>query len=103
MSDELRASLERDLATLPDLDPRYRRLNAEEPYRLKVTCIHAKLTRTRSASLEGRPHEPGHDYASTRELVDDLLLVRDSLLEHRGALAAEGMVRRRSGRRRRSG
>ena len=93
VSDELRASLERDLATLPDLDPRYRRLNAEEPYRLKVTCIHAKLTRTRTRVAQGRPHEPGHDYATTSELVDDLLLVRDSLLAHRGGLAAEGMVR----------
>ena len=93
VSDELRVSLQRDLAALPDLDPRYRRLNAEEPYRLKVTCIHAKLTRTRTRVSQGRPHAPGHDYASTRELIDDLLLVRDSLREHRGALAAEGMVR----------
>ncbi len=93
VSDELRASLEDDLARLTDLDPRYRRLNAEEPYRLKVTCIRAKLTHTRTRVAEGRPHEPGHDYASTQQLVDDLLLVRDSLLANRGVLAAEGTVR----------
>ncbi|HYN75240.1 MAG TPA: phosphoenolpyruvate carboxylase [Candidatus Limnocylindria bacterium] len=93
VSDELRASLERDLAALPDLDPRYRRLNAEEPYRLKVTCIHAKLTRTRTRVSQGRPHVPGRDYASTREVIADLLLVRDSLLAHRGALVAQGTVR----------
>ncbi len=93
VSEELRTSLARDLETLPDLDPRFRRLNAEEPYRLKVTCIHAKLTRTRTRVSTGRPHQPGHDYSCARELIDDLLLVRDSLRDHKGGLAAEGSVR----------
>jgi phosphoenolpyruvate carboxylase len=94
VTDELRASLEADLAALPHLDPRFRRLNAEEPYRLKVTCIRAKLTATRARALERRPHQPGRDYATTRELLDDLLLVRESLLANRGELAARGVVDR---------
>jgi len=94
VSPELRASLATDLAHLPDLDPRYQRLNAEEPYRLKLTCVHKKLNNTRARIAAATPHRPGSDYAATRELLDDLLLVRDSLATHRGELAARGVVDR---------
>ncbi len=80
--------------TLPDLDPRYRRLNAEEPYRLKLTCVRAKLDNTRARIAAATPHRPGRDYATTRELLDDLMLVRDSLAANRGELAAHGVVER---------
>ncbi|HSN06200.1 MAG TPA: phosphoenolpyruvate carboxylase, partial [Candidatus Angelobacter sp.] len=94
VSAELRASLEADLAALPDLDPRYRRLNAEEPYRLKLTCVRAKLVNTRARIAASTPHRPGRDYATTRELVDDLMLVRSSLASNHGELAAYGVVDR---------
>ena len=94
VSPELRASLEADLTALSDLDPRFRRINAEEPYRLKLTCVHAKLNHTRARIAAGTLHRPGRDYATTRELLDDLMLVRDSLATHRGELAAHGMVER---------
>ncbi len=94
VSPELRESVARDLANLPDLDPRYQRLNAEEPYRLKLTCIHKKLNNTRARIASATPHRPGSDYATTRELLDDLLIVRDSLATHRGELAAHGVVER---------
>ena len=42
----LQASLAHDLEALPELEPRYRRLNAEEPYRLKLTCMRVKLQHT---------------------------------------------------------
>ena len=93
-SPELRASLDADLALLTELDPRYRRLNAEEPYRLKLTCVRAKLVSTRTRISTGTPHRPGRDYATTRDLLDDLMLVRDSLATHRGELAAHGVVER---------
>jgi len=92
VSPELRASLEADLVNLPDLDPRYQRINAEEPYRLKLTCVHKKLNNTRARIATAAPHRSGSDYSTTRELLDDLMLVRDSLATHRGELAAQGVV-----------
>jgi phosphoenolpyruvate carboxylase len=52
------------------------RINAEEPVRLKLTVIRMRLRLTRERLLEGAPHRPGRDYDSTRELLDDLLLIR---------------------------
>ncbi|NED09089.1 phosphoenolpyruvate carboxylase, partial [Streptomyces sp. SID6648] len=46
-TDELLASLQTDLERLPEISPRYKRLNAEEPYRLKATCIRQKLENTK--------------------------------------------------------
>ncbi|HSI79269.1 MAG TPA: phosphoenolpyruvate carboxylase [Solirubrobacterales bacterium] len=89
---ELTESLERDLELLPELDPRYRRLNAEEPYRLKLTCMREKLLNTRRRIAEQRPHRPGRDYSGIGELLDDLVVVRDSLLVHRGELIARGRL-----------
>jgi phosphoenolpyruvate carboxylase len=91
---ELRASLERDLTELPEVEPRYLRLNAEEPYRLKLTCVRLKLANTRARLADRRPHEPGRDYEGPEELIAELGLVRESLLEHRGGLIAEGRLER---------
>ncbi|NLT07001.1 MAG: phosphoenolpyruvate carboxylase [Solirubrobacterales bacterium] len=93
-SRELLASLERDLATLDGIDPRYRRLNAEEPCRLKLTCIREKLagSRRRLASDPPAPHRPGQDYRDAAELLADLRVVRDSLAAHRGGLIAHGRL-----------
>jgi phosphoenolpyruvate carboxylase len=59
---DLEASLARDLELLPEIEPRYRRLNSEEPYRLKLTCVRQKLLNTRRRLADDRPHEPGRDY-----------------------------------------
>src|SRR4051812_37486491 len=91
---ELTASLDADLDRLPELDPRYRRLNAEEPYRLKLTCIRQKLLNTRVRIADRAAHEPGRDYRGTAELLADLDLVRQSLLAHRGDLVAHGSLER---------
>src|SRR5204863_333550 len=77
---------------LPELDQRYRRLNAEEPYRLKLTCVRQKLLNTRARLAARGRHEPGRDYVGTAELLADLALVRDSLLLHRGELIARGRL-----------
>lgn len=93
-SDALRASLARDLENLPEIESRYLRLNAEEPCRLKLTCVRQKLLNTRQRLADGRPHDPARDYLGTVELLDDLALVRDSLLEHHGELVAHGRLER---------
>jgi phosphoenolpyruvate carboxylase len=94
VSDELLASLHEDLERLPEVDPRFRRINAEEPYRLKISCMRAKLARTRArlaAGASGR-HEPGADYLGSEALVTDLELLRRSLAVHHGELIAEGRL-----------
>jgi phosphoenolpyruvate carboxylase len=91
---ELESSLARDLERLPEIEPRYRRLNAEEPYRLKLTCVRQKLQNTRRRLATDRPHEPGRDYAGPEELLVELTMMRESLLEHRGELIARGRVER---------
>jgi phosphoenolpyruvate carboxylase len=91
---ELEASLAADLEALPGLDPRYRRLNAEEPYRLKLTCVREKLANTRRRIAAGGEHRPGLDYLDERELLAELRLIQDSLERHRGGLVAGGRVAR---------
>jgi phosphoenolpyruvate carboxylase len=91
---ELGESLARDLERLPNVEARFRRLNAEEPYRLKLTCMRAKLVNTRRRLIEGRPHEPGIDYLGAGELLAEFDLIRTSLMAHRGELIARGRVER---------
>ena len=92
VSDELTASLARDLANLPGLDPRVKELNSDEPYRLKLTCMKAKLLNTRARVRGGAAHEPGRDYAEQAGLQADLALISTSLSAHAGRLAADGVV-----------
>src|SRR6185295_5837531 len=91
---ELRESLARDLELLPEVEPRFLRLNAEEPYRLKLTCVQEKLVNTRRRLAAGSPREEGRDYIGAGELLADLRVVRDSLLAHRGGLIAHGRLER---------
>lgn len=91
---ELLDSLEKDLAELPEISPRYKRLNAEEPYRLKATCIRQKLLNTRERLAKGLPHDPARDYLGTGELLDDITVLQSSLRAHRGSLVADGRLER---------
>ncbi|WAP57915.1 phosphoenolpyruvate carboxylase [Streptomyces sp. S465] len=93
-SEELLASLQRDLELLPEISPRYKRLNAEEPYRLKATCMRQKLVNTRERLAADTPHQPGRDYLGSAELLADLHLIQDSLRAHRGRLVADGRLER---------
>ena len=93
-SQPLLDSVAQDLARLPEIEPRFKRINVEEPYRLKATAIRHRLLLTRDRHSKGAPHEPGRDYANNRELLDDLMLMYNSLLANRGELIAHGLLER---------
>ncbi|MCB0970319.1 MAG: phosphoenolpyruvate carboxylase [Acidimicrobiales bacterium] len=88
-SDELHASLDADLSVLDEVGDRFRRINAQEPYRLKLTCIRAKLGRTRARLAAGSPHRPGADYLGSADLLADLDVVSGSLSARTGDLVAD--------------
>ena len=90
---ELLEHLASDLDRLPEVEDRYRRINAEEPYRLELTCIRARLGRTRARLEAGTAHRPGLDYLGSAELVADLDRLRRSLADHGGDLVAELVAR----------
>jgi phosphoenolpyruvate carboxylase len=91
---ELSASVEKDLANIPEFEERFLRLNSQEPYRLKSTAIVHRLAFTRNRHAKNGPHVPGRDYKDSAELLADLTLMRDSLFEHRGDLIATGLLER---------
>jgi phosphoenolpyruvate carboxylase len=90
----LSASVEEDLKHIPEFEPRFRRLNVQEPYRLKATAIVHRLVMTRERHAQGTPHVPHRDYKDTSELLADLTLMRDSLFAHNGELIATGLLER---------
>jgi len=94
VSAELEKSVVQDLEKLPEIENRYRRINIEEPYRLKATAIRHKLALTQARHTNGLPHFPGRDYKDTAELLSDLEIMRDSLLAHNGELIATGLLER---------
>ena len=91
---ELLTSVAADLKNIPEFEPRFLRLNQQEPYRLKATAIAHRLAFTRNRHAVGGPHVPGRDYANSAELIADLSLMRDSLFAHRGELIATGLLER---------
>jgi len=93
-SEPLLQSVAKDLELLPEIEPRFKRINVEEPYRLKATAIRHRLLLTRDRHNNGTAHEPGRDYANTEELLDDLMLMYNSLLANRGELIATGLLER---------
>jgi phosphoenolpyruvate carboxylase len=94
VSTELEKSVQQDLEKLPEIENRYRRINVEEPYRLKATAIRHKLALTQARHTNGLPHFPGRDYKDTAELLSDFEIMRTSLLANNGELIATGLLER---------
>ncbi|PLS76010.1 MAG: phosphoenolpyruvate carboxylase [Actinobacteria bacterium] len=94
VSPALAASMEEDAALLPEVVERYGRLNAEEPYRLKASFIRQRLLNTQRRLAEGRVVVAPTEYAGAAGLLDDLELIRQSLLANRGQLVANGSLAR---------
>lgn len=89
--ESLRASIERDRRLLPDVFEQNRRRDAEEPVRLKLSFIKARIDATRrrfAARDAGHPAEEPAAYESPAELLADLGVVRDAL----EAAAAERVI-----------
>ncbi|MDJ0865084.1 MAG: phosphoenolpyruvate carboxylase [Myxococcota bacterium] len=90
VSEALAVSLDADRERLPRVWERLSHLNAEEPYRLKVSYCLERVRNTRERHRLGAEHRPGLDYRNGCELLADLDLVCDSLRENAGDLVARG-------------
>lgn len=91
VSQELLDSIARDRTSLPGAGVGAR-TDITEPYRAKIVMMQKRLARTRrryaggGAAASGAYHEP-------TALLDDLLLIRDSLVQSGGARIARGILR----------
>ena len=94
-TDALRASIESDRALLPDVYEANRQRNADEPLRLKLTLMAARVEATRrltAARDAGRVADEPAAYADADQLEKDLLLVRDDLLRAGAAHACRATI-----------
>ncbi|MGN6779973.1 MAG: phosphoenolpyruvate carboxylase [Marmoricola sp.] len=91
---ELSRRLTELLEHLPEVEPRYRRLNVEEPYRLYLTCVHLRLGLTARRIAEAAPTHPDRDYADDAALLDDLLVLHRSVASCQGDVVAGGALER---------
>ena len=85
-------ALEHDREVLPEVWDRLSHLNAEEPYRLKLSYCLQRVQNTRERHRAERPHRPGHDYRDGSELVAELDLLREVLTDQAGDLVALGRL-----------
>ncbi len=86
VSRSLKASLERDGEWLPDLASELGRFESSEIYRKKLSFIYQKL--------ENAFYKKKNGYSNEAEFLDDLKIIKKSLEENKGHLAARGEVER---------
>ena len=93
VSDELRQSLARDRAQMPDVYNQYRRLDEEEPYRLKCAYMFQRLESMLEVALDWTAPAGPH-YRDADELLEDLAIMSRSLEQNLSAHIARGPLRR---------
>ena len=92
-SDALMLSLERDEKEVAELFAENPERFRQEPYRRKLFVMARRLRDNLAcfrARLEAQPADPGHGYANEQGLLQDLYLIRDSLISHDDAIVAAG-------------
>lgn len=94
VSEGLRRSLAHDRRLLPEVYDRFIRRGADEPYRLKCSFIHTRLTRTLQRIRDGVAHQEGRDYLGAESYIADLEVMDASLRGHLGERIAEGTLAR---------
>jgi phosphoenolpyruvate carboxylase len=94
ISEGLLSSLAVDAERLPELDERVRRINTEEPYRLKLSYMKLKIANTVRRVSEGLLHVPHRDYRDGGELLADLAVIDQALRASSGGLVADGVFAR---------
>ncbi|GAA1484188.1 phosphoenolpyruvate carboxylase [Brachybacterium fresconis] len=90
--EELRASVTADLEFDSEVDEVQQKQYEQEPYRLKLGTMRAKLTATRERIRSGEPHVHGKDYRDGDELQEDFSVLRGALGRHGGKRAADGAI-----------
>lgn len=91
---ELEQSLLVDRELLPGVWQRFGRLNAAEPYRLKLAYVHQRLHNTQGRIRNATRHVPGIDYSGPAALTAELEIMHESLSQHQGSLIADGVLMR---------
>ncbi len=94
IDDEIYSSLEAEAVQFPEVHARFTDLSAGEPYRQKLAFIHQRLLNTLAAYEAGLSPDGAAAYANEAHLIDDLVLIRDSLQRNRGETLAAGAVSR---------
>ena len=92
VSEELRGALARDRRALPAVYERWQRMNADEPYRLALSFVRARLENTRARIATAGPHVPGRDYLGVEAYLADLAVLDRSLRAHLGARIADATL-----------
>jgi phosphoenolpyruvate carboxylase len=87
VSDELRAAIEAYEGRIPEVAERYRSIDPNELYRKMLLFIAERLRR-----MLGEPESPVA-YEGVDRFLQDLLVVRESLMRHGGERTAEGGLR----------
>jgi phosphoenolpyruvate carboxylase len=87
ISEDLREALEREEDRFPQAEERWTSEDVEEPYRRMMLFIAGRIRRALQT-----PEDP-KGYARATELLEDLRVVRRSLLSHGGERAANGELR----------